>query len=174
MKTALLFSFLLSWLSLAPVAAAAAVPLPPSEVVPSRAFQVKYQVPAHWTVTRQRTDSVEVLRYHSPDNDALLWVGQLRGRHAQLTPAQAMRRVLRHQLHPLHHEEHHVSSHGLDFLESTGTYRVNGRLLRYDARVTRHQGHVLVVYLYASTAAFAAQAPLLHQVLDSAAPLRGK
>ena len=143
------------------------------EPVQNRVFQVKYAVPPHWVVTRQRTDSVEVLRYHSPEDDARLWVGQLRGRHATLPPARALQRLLRH-LGATHHEEHRVSSHGFDFLESTGTCFVNGRELRYDARVTTHEGHVLVVYVYATPAAFTTQAPLLHRVLDSLAPLRGK
>ena len=160
---------LFAWLLL-PARPAAAQDLEP---VQNRAFQVKYQVPAHWAVTRQRTDSVEVLRYHSPEDDARLWVGQLRGRHAALPPARALQRLLRH-LGATRHEEHRVSSHGLDFLESTGTCFVKGRELRYDARVTVHQGHVLVVYFYATPAAFSTQAPVLHRVLDSIAPLRGK
>ncbi|GAA4010268.1 hypothetical protein GCM10022408_23130 [Hymenobacter fastidiosus] len=143
------------------------------EPVQNRAFQVKYAVPPHWTVTHQRTDSVEVLRYHSPEDDARLWVGQLRGRHAALPPARALQRLLRH-LGATRHEEHRVSSHGLDFLESTGTCFVGGRELRYDARVTTYQGHVLVVYFYATPATFTTQAPLLHRVLDSLTPLRGK
>ena len=143
------------------------------ELVQNRAFEVKYAVPPHWAVTRQRTDSVEVLRYHSPDDDARLWVGQLRGRHAALPPARALQRLLRH-LGATRHEEHRLSSHGLDFLESTGTCFVNGRELRYEARVTAYQGHVLLVAVYATPAAFTTQAPLLHQVLDSLAPLRGK
>ena len=143
------------------------------EPVQNRAFQMKYAVPAHWAVTHQRTDSVEVLRYHSPDDDARLWVGQLRGRHAALPPARALQRLLRH-LGATHREEHRVSLHGLDFLESTGTCFVGGRALRYDARVTAHQGHVLLVAVYATPAAFTTQAPLLHRVLDSLAPLQGK
>ena len=143
------------------------------EMVQNRAFQVKYQVPPHWAVTHQRTDSVEVLRYHSPDGDARLWVGQLRGRHARLPPARALQRLLRH-LGATRHEEHNLTLHGLDLLESTGTCRVNGRELRYDARVTTFQDHVLVVYFYATPAAFSTQAPVLHRMLDSLAPLRGK
>ena len=143
------------------------------EPVQSRTFQMKYAVPPHWTVTRQRTDSLEVLRYHSPADDARLWVGQLRGRHAALPPARALQRLLRH-LGATRHEEHRVSSHGLDFLESTGTCFVGGRELRYDARVTTYQGHVLIVYVYATPAAFATQAPVLHRILDSVTPLRGK
>ena len=143
------------------------------EPVHNRTFQVKYAVPPNWAVTHQRTDSVEVLRYHSPEDDARLWVGQLRGRHAALPPARALQRLLRH-LGATRHEEHRVSSHGLDFLESTGTCFVGGREVRYDARVTTHQGHVLVVYVYATPAAFTTQAPMLHRVLDSITPLRGK
>jgi len=143
------------------------------ETVQNRTFQVKYAVPPHWAVTHQRTDSLEVLRYHSPADDARLWVGQLRGRHAALPPARALQRLLRH-LGATRHEEHRVSSHGLDFLESTGTCFVGGRELRYDARVTTHQGHVLVVYVYATPDVFTTQAPLLHRVLDSLTPLRGK
>ena len=66
------------------------------EPVHNRTFQVKYAVPPNWAVTHQRTDSVEVLRYHSPEDDARLWVGQLRGRHAALPPARALQRLLRH------------------------------------------------------------------------------
>ena len=143
------------------------------EPVHNRTFQVKYAVPPNWAVTHQRTDSVEVLRYHSPEDDARLWVGQLRGRHAALPPARALQRLLRH-LGATRHEEHRVSSHGLDFLESTGTCFVGGREVRYDARVTTHQGHVLVVYVYATPATFTTQAPMLHRVLDSITPLRGK
>ena len=143
------------------------------EPVQNRAFQVKYAVPPHWALTHQRTDSVEVLRYHSPEDDARLWVGQLRGRHAALPPARALQRLLRH-LGATQHEEHRVSSHGFDFLESTGTCFVDGRELRYDARVTTYQGHVLLVYVYATPAAFSTQAPLLHRMLDSFTPLRGK
>ncbi|WP_073107807.1 hypothetical protein [Hymenobacter daecheongensis] len=141
--------------------------------VQNRQFQVKYEVPAHWSVTHQRTDSVEVLRYHNPDDNTVLWVGQLRGRHASLRPAKALQRLLRH-LGATRHEEHNVSSHGLDFLESTGTCFVNGQEVRYDARVTTSQRHVLVVYVYATTASFATQARLLHHVLESIAPLQGK
>ena len=62
------------------------LPSPPAaaqelELVQNRAFQVTYAVPPHWPLTHQRTDSVEVLRYQSPDDDARLWVGQPRGRH---------------------------------------------------------------------------------------------
>jgi hypothetical protein len=160
----LLFVLLLSRLT------AAAQDLEP---VQNRAFQVKYGVPPHWTVTHQRTDSVEVLRYHSPEDDTRLWVGQLRGRHAILPPAHALQRLLRH-LGATRHEEHRVSAHGLDFLESTGTCFVGGRELRYDARVTTYQGHVLLVYVYATPVAFTTQAPLLHRMLDSLTPLRGK
>ncbi|WP_035566417.1 hypothetical protein [Hymenobacter sp. IS2118] len=143
------------------------------EPVQNRAFQVKYAVPPHWALTHLRTDTVEVLRYHSPEDDARLWVGQLRGRHAALPPARALERLLRH-LGATRHEEHRVSSHGLDFLESTGTCFVGGRELRYDARVTTYQGRVLLVYVYATPAAFTTQAPMLHRVLDSLTPLRGK
>ncbi|TGE16553.1 hypothetical protein [Hymenobacter elongatus] len=143
------------------------------EMVQNRTFQVKYAVPPLWTVTHQRTDSVEVLRYHSPEDDARLWVGQLRGRHAGLPPARALQRLLRH-LGATRHEEHRVSSHGFDFLESTGTCFIGGRELRYDARVTTYQGHVLVMYVYATPAAFTTQAPLLHRVLDSLTPLRSE
>lgn len=156
-------------LSLPGLPAAAQAPEP----VPNRTYQMKYQVPPHWSVTRQRTDSVEVLRYHSPADDARLWVGQLRGRHAALPPAQALQRLLRH-LGATRHEEHRVSAHGLDALESTGTCFVAGRELRYDARVSTHPGQVLLVHVYATPAVFSTQAPLLHQVLDSLAPLRGK
>ena len=143
------------------------------ELVQNRAFQVTYAVPPHWALTHQRTDSVEVLRYQSPDGDARLWVGQLRGRHANVPPARALQRLLRH-LGATRHEEHQLSSHGLDFLESTGTCFVGGRELRYDARVTTYQGRVLLVYVYATPAAFTTQAPMLHRVLDSLTPLRGK
>jgi hypothetical protein len=143
------------------------------ELVQNRAFQVTYAVPPHWPVTHQRTDSLEVLRYHNPEDNARLWVGQLRGRHAALPPARALQRLLRH-LGATRHEEHRVSSHGLDFMESTGTCFLGGRELRYDARVTTYQGHMLLVYLYATPAVFTTQAPLLHRVLDSLTPLRGK
>ena len=143
------------------------------ELVQNRTFQVTYAVPPHWPVTHQRTDSLEVLRYHNPEDNARLWVGQLRGRHAALPPAHALKRLLRH-LGATRHEEHRVSSHGLDFLESTGTCFVGGRELRYDARVTTYQGHMLLVYVYATPAVFTTQAPLLHRVLDSLTPLRGK
>ena len=143
------------------------------EPVRNRAFQVKYEVPAHWQLTQQQTDSVQVLRYHSPDGDAMLWVGQLRGRHATLRPARALQRLLRH-LGATRHEEHYTSSHGFDFLESTGTCFVQGRELRFDARVTTYEGHVLLVYLYATPTSFSTQAPVLHRVLDSFAPLRTK
>ena len=143
------------------------------ELVQNRTFQVTYAVPPNWPVTHQRTDSLEVLRYHNPEDNARLWVGQLRGRHAALPPARALKRLLRH-LGATRHEEHRVSSHGLDFLESTGTCFVGGRELRYDARVTTYQGHMLLVYVYATPAVFTTQAPLLHRVLDSLTPLRGK
>ena len=143
------------------------------ELVQNRTFQVTYAVPPNWPVTHQRTDSLEVLRYHNPEDNARLWVGQLRGRHAALPPARALQRLLRH-LGATRHEEHRVSSHGLDFLESTGTCFVGGRELRYDARVTTYQGHMLLVYVYATPAIFTTQAPLLHRMLDSLTPLRGK
>ena len=143
------------------------------ELVQNRAFQVTYAVPPHWALTHQRTDSVEVLRYQSPDDDSRLWVGQLRGRHANVPPARALQRLLRH-LGATRHEEHRLSSHGLDFLESTGTCFVGGRELRYDARVTTYQGHMLLVYVYATPAIFTTQASLLHRMLDSLTPQRGK
>jgi len=143
------------------------------EPVRNRSFQVKYEVPAHWHVARQRTDSVEVLRYHNPDNDALLWVGQLRGQHAALWPALALQRLLRH-LGAVRHEAHNVTAHGLDSLESTGTYVLNGRELRYDARVTNVQGQHLLVHIYAVPVGFASKAPLLHHALETITPLRFK
>ncbi|RTQ53423.1 hypothetical protein EJV47_01400 [Hymenobacter gummosus] len=149
----------------------AAAQLPPDpEMTQNRAFRVKFQVPAHWLVSRQRTDSVELLRYHDPADGAHLWVARLRGRHAHTRPVSALQRLLR-QLGATHHAEHRATAHGLDYLESTGTCRVGGRELRYDARVTTYQGQVLLVYLYATPTAFNTQAPLLHRVLDSFAPL---
>jgi len=143
------------------------------ETVCNRSFQVKYEVPAHWHVTRQRTDSVEVLRYHNPDNGALLWVGQLRGQHAALRPALALQRLLRH-LGAVRHEEHNITAHGLDFLESIGTCVLNGRELRYDARVTNVQGQQLLVHVYAVPVGFASKVPLLHYALENVTPLRSK
>lgn len=144
-----------------------------SEPVLNRAFQVTYAVPPPWTVTRQRTDSVDVLSYHNPADGRRLWVGQLRGRHAVLPPARALQRLLRH-LGATEHAQHLASAQGLDFLESTGTCRVGGRELRYDARVSSHPGQVRLVRLHTSPAGFNTQAPLLHGVLEGFAPLRGK
>ena len=84
-----------------------------------------------------------------------------------------MQRLLRH-LGARRHEEHRGAAHGLDYLESTGTCVVNGREMRYDARVTQFQGHVLVVYFYVTPANFLLQAPLLHRSLESFTPLRNK
>ena len=136
----------------------------------NRQFQVKYQVPADWHLSRHRTDSLALVSYRSPDHSTQLWVGELRGPHRQLPPAQALQRLLRH-LGATRHTEHNASAHGLDYLESTGTCRVNGRELRYDARVTFHQGHALVVYVYATADKFTLQEPLLHRLLDSLTPV---
>ncbi|WBO86762.1 hypothetical protein [Hymenobacter yonginensis] len=145
----------------------------PTEPVLNRSYQFRYAVPPHWAVCHQRTDSVNVLGYHNPADDARLWVGQLRGRHATLPPARALQRVLRH-LGATRHEQHHAAVHLPDALESSGTYHLRGREVRYDARVSRHPGQVLLVHLYATPAAFGTQAPLLHHVLDGLAPLRGR
>jgi len=109
----------------------------------NRNYQLKYQVPAGWQPTRLLSDSLSVLRYDSPDGTTRLWVGQLRGPAGQVPPARALRKLLR-RLGATRHHEHHVSAHGLDLLESTGTCLVDGRTLRYDARVGVHQGHTVV------------------------------
>ncbi|MBT9394849.1 hypothetical protein KLP40_16915 [Hymenobacter sp. NST-14] len=144
-----------------------------ADPVQNRTYQLKYAVPAHWAVHHQRTDSVDVLGYHNPADDARLWVGQLRGRHAALPPARALQRMLRH-LGATRHEPHPAVVHSLDALESSGTYYLNGRALRYDARVSAHPGPVLLVHLYATPAVFSTQTLLLHHVLDGLAPLRGR
>ena len=136
----------------------------------NRQRQVKYQVPDTWRTTRHRTDSLTLVSYGSPDGSTQLWVGELPGPHRHLPPAQALRRLLRH-LGATGHAEHNASAHGLDYLESTGTCRLNGRELRYDARVTTHQGHTLLVYVYATPEKFALQEPLLHRLLDSLTPV---
>lgn len=100
-------------------------------------------------------------------------MGQLRGPAGQMAPARALRKLLR-RLGATRHQEHHVSAHGLDLLESTGTCLVDGRTLRYDARVGTHQGHTVVVYVYATPENFALQEPLLHRVLDSLTPVPGR
>lgn len=153
------------------IAGFAAGPARGQDVVPvaNRHYQIKYQVPVDWQATRHVADSLALTRYQSPDGNTRLWVGQLRGAHRHVPPARALRRLLRH-LGATRHEEHRVSAHGLDYLESTGTCRVDGRELRYDARVANHQGHVLVVYVYATPERFAVQEPLLNRLLDSVTP----
>jgi hypothetical protein len=156
---------LFSWLGL--LGSAAAQDLAP---VVNRSYQVKYLVPNSWEPTRHVTDSLTLTHYQSPDRTMHLWVGQLRGAHSSLPPARALQRLLRH-LGATRHEEHNASGHGLDYLESTGTCYVQGRELRYDARLTQHQGQTLVMYVYATPEKFNLHTPLLHQLLDSLTPV---
>ncbi|SDX43222.1 hypothetical protein [Hymenobacter psychrophilus] len=141
------------------------------ETIQSRKLQLKFRVPADWRVERLRTDSLYVMHYTSPDQQVQFWVGELRGIHATLPPSKALQRLLNH-LGATEHEEHPATSAGgLTFLESTGTARLRGRQQRYVARVADNQGHLLLVYLYATPKDFGARAPLLDQVLNSLAPL---
>ena len=154
--------------SLLPGTAAWAQDLQP---VVNRQFQVKYDVPADWHLTRHKTDSLRLTSYSSPDGSTRMWVGELRGKHRHLPPAQALAGLLRH-LGATEHEEHNASAHGLDYLESTGTCELGGQELRYDARVTDHQGHVLLIYVYTTPDKFNVQEPFLHQLLDGVTPLQ--
>ncbi|SFQ24746.1 hypothetical protein [Hymenobacter arizonensis] len=138
--------------------------------VVNRSYQVKYMVPNDWQPTRHITDSLTLTHYLSPDRTMHLWVGQLRGTHSGLPPARALQRLLRH-LGATHHREHNAIGHGLDYLESTGTCFVQGRELRYEARLAQHHGQMLVMYVYATPEEFNMQAPLLHQLLDSLTPV---
>ena len=168
-------SFLLLFVALLAGAGPGTGPADAQDLHPviNRQYQIKYQVPNDWQPTRHLTDSLALTSYRSPDRSTQLWVGELRGKHSKLPPAKALSRLLRH-LGATRHAEHNASAHGLDYLESTGTCYINGRELRYDARVTLHQGHVLVVYVYATPDKFAMQEPLLHRLLDSLTPLPGR
>ena len=147
-----------------------ALPTPTFDQVQSPEYGLSYQVPTTWHQLRQSTDTTVALTYLSPDESLMLFVIKMRNAADRFTPAQALYHLTEKFNVPLN-KQYSTRYHQLDFLETTGSGRIDGRELRYDARVTTHQGHTLLVYVYATPEKFALQEPLLHRLLDSLTPV---
>ena len=139
------------------------------ETVQSAQYQLQYQVPAGWDVLRQSNDSTVALTYVSPGRDLTLYLGQLRGAAARMTPPQALYH-LAEQFGVTVNKQFATAYNGIQFLETTGAGHRDGQLLRYDALAARHRGHVLLVCVSGTPDAFATHEPLVQHLLHSLAP----
>ena len=148
-----------------------ALPTPTFDQVQSPEYGLSYQVPTTWHQLRQGTDTTVALTYLSPDESLMLFVIKMRNAADRYTPAQALYHLTEKFNVPLN-KQYSTRYHQLDFLETTGSGRIDGRELRYDALATRHQGHLLLLYVLATPDAFLTHEPELLQVLHSFAPYK--
>ena len=151
--------------------AKAAPPAPAFDLVKSADYGLSYRVPTAWHTLRQATDSTVTLTYLSPDETMLFFVVKLRNAARRYTPAQALYH-LTEQFGVAVNKQYATRYHKLDFLETTGSGKKDGREMRYDALATRHNGHLLLLYVLATPDAFITHEPLLTEMLHSFAPLK--
>lgn len=143
------------------------------ETVRSPQYQLQYQVPAGWDQVRQTNDTTVALLHVSPDRNLMLYIGQLRGAAAHMTPDQALYHLAEQFGVPVN-KQFSTTYNGIRFLETTGTGTRDGQLLRYDALAARHQGHVLLICASGTPDAFRNHEPLLHHILHSLSPYKAR
>ncbi|GAA4010275.1 hypothetical protein GCM10022408_23140 [Hymenobacter fastidiosus] len=141
------------------------------ESVHSPQYQLQYQVPAGWDQVRQTNDTMVALTHLSPGRDMMLYISQLRGAAARMTPDQALHH-LAEQFGITVNKQFATTYNGIQFLETTGTGSHDGQLLRYDALAARHRGHVLLVCVSGTPDAFMTHEPLVQHILHSLAPYK--
>jgi len=139
------------------------------DLVHSPQYQLRYQVPTGWDQVRQTTDTTVAITHLSPGRDLLLYIGQLRGAAIRLTPTQALYQ-LTEQFGVTVNKQFSTVYNGIEFVETTGTGRRDGQLLRYDALAAQHRGHVLLICVSGTPDAFATHEPEVQHTLHSMAP----
>ncbi|SDX43190.1 hypothetical protein [Hymenobacter psychrophilus] len=132
-------------------------------------YELEYQVPSTWKITQHNLDSTLITAYVSPDQNMVLYIGKLRGGADDLTPGQALYQLTEQFGVPVN-KQYATAYNGLNFLETTGTGQMDGRILRYDALAAHHRGHVVLIYLLATPDAFLTHEPLIQEILHSLAP----
>ncbi len=136
-------------------------------------YRIQYKVPTEWTLLRQANDTITVATYVSPQEDMLLFIGKRKEAASKLTPEQALREMLTEfEMKP--NRIFPTRYNGIDFVETTGSGIMKGHLVQYDAMAAHHQGHVILVYVYAAEAAYQSHKNTLEQVVHSISPYRGK
>lgn len=143
------------------------------ETVQNAQYELQYQVPGGWDVLRQANDTTVALTYVSPGRDLMLYLGQLRGAAARMTPSQALYH-LAEQFGVTVNKQFSTTYNGIQFLETTGAGHREGQLLRYDALAARHRGHVLLICVSGTPDAFMNHEPLVQHLLHSLAPYKGR
>ncbi|TGE16554.1 hypothetical protein [Hymenobacter elongatus] len=141
------------------------------ETVHSAQYQLQYQVPAGWDQVRQASDTTVALTHLSPGRDLMLYISQLSGAAARMTPNQALYHLAEQFGVPVN-KQFATTYNGIQFLETTGTGNRDGQLLRYDALAARHRGHVLLICVSGTPDAFMTHEPLVQHVLHSLAPYK--
>lgn len=142
-------------------------------------YQIKYQVPANWTHIKESNDTITLMTHMSPEGDMMLLVGKLKGAALQVSPQQALEGLL-HNFGVPGNRVFQTRYNGIRFLETTGSGTLTNPQtaapfpVHYDAMAANHQGHVILVYVYATTNAYALHRPLLETAFRSIAPYRGK
>ncbi|UYZ59188.1 hypothetical protein [Hymenobacter latericus] len=158
----------LSWLL--SVSAAFAQTTPEAlEWVRNPDYHVQYQVPNSWRVQMDAHDSAAVVTHVDPSGQILLVVAKLRDGARRQSPNEALDGLLR-QFGVQGNKRYRTQYNGIEFVETTGSGRMGGRDLRYDALAGHHRGHVLLVYIYATPEAYATHDALLTEVVHSIAP----
>ena len=143
------------------------------ETVQNGQYQLQYQVPTGWDQVRQANDTTVSLTHLSPGRDLMLYLGKLRGAADRLTPNQALHQ-LAEQFGVTVNKQFTTTYNGIQFLETTGTGNRDGQVLRYDALVARHRGHVLLICVSGTPDAFLTHEPEVQHMLHSLAPYAPK
>ena len=143
------------------------------ESVRSSQYQLQYQVPAGWDQLRQTNDTTVSVTHISPGRDMMLYIGQLRGAAARMTPNQALYH-LAEQFGVTVNKQFSTTYNGIQFLETTGSGNRDGQVLRYDALAAQHRGHVLLICVSGTPDAFTTHEPLMQHVLRSLAPAKAR
>lgn len=131
-------------------------------------YQLCYQIPTSWTPVCHTSARSLVITYFNPDRTLRFTAGKARGAAARFTPAQALTRMAL-QYGIVGARPIAVAYDGLRFLEITGTSRLDGQPHRYQALVTEHHGHLLLLYMSAPPDVFIAHQPDISRILHSMA-----
>ena len=137
------------------------------------AYRIKYKVPVDWTLVKQGNDTISVATYVSPQQDMLLFIGKRRDAAKTLTPEAALAEMLQ-EFQVTGNRIFPTQYNGIKFVETTGSGIVRGHAVQYDAMAANHRGHIILVYVYASHAAYQSNKQTLEQVVHSIAPYRGR
>jgi len=129
-------------------------------------YQLQYHVPVDWTPEHQTTDSSLVVTYFNPDRTLRFTAGKVRDAAARTTPAEALKRLAR-QYGLAATPPVKAAYDGVQFLETTGTGRLDGQPQRYQALAAEHRGHLLLVYVTGTPDAFVAHQAEVRRILHS-------